>query len=111
MAELGLDHVHRHALTGQLGRVGVTQPMRVHTLLDASPCCEALDSVPDVGGIDGSAVQGAEQRCAALDPEGFSLFEPTFDESEGTSVEAYGSGAVALARSEKKRRDPFSATS
>ena len=70
MAKLSLDHVHRDALAGQLRRVGVTQPMRVYALLDASPCCESLDSVPDVGGIDGSAVEGAEERGAALDPEG-----------------------------------------
>ncbi len=53
--------------------------------------------MPDIEGIDGSAVEGAEERGAALDPDGFSLFEPTLDESEGTGVKADRAGAVAAA--------------
>ena len=94
---MSLDHVHRDALTGQFGRVSVTKPVRMYALLDTSPCCESLDSVPDVGGIDGVAVEGAEERGASLDPEGLALLQPTLDEGEGTGVEADRASAVALA--------------
>jgi hypothetical protein len=69
----------------------------MHALLDASLRCESLESVPDVGGIDGATVERAEERGAALDPEGFPLSQPTLDEGEGTGVEADRASAVALA--------------
>jgi hypothetical protein len=71
--------------------------MRVHALLDPSLCCESLDRVTDVGGINGMAVERAEKRGAALDSEGLPLFQPTFDEGEGTSVKAHRASAISLA--------------
>jgi hypothetical protein len=97
MAKLCLNHVHRDTLSGQFRRVGVPQPVRVYALLDASLCCEALESVPNVRGIDRVAVEGAEDRGAALDPESLPLFQPTLDEGKCTGVETHRARAVALA--------------
>jgi hypothetical protein len=77
--------------------------MGMYALLDTSLRGESLHRVPDVRGIDGSAVEGAEEGSAALDPEGLSLFEPTFDESEGTGVKADRAGAVALTVQDAQR--------
>jgi hypothetical protein len=71
--------------------------MRVNSLLDASLCREAFESVPNVGGIDGATVEGAEEQGAALNPKGFPLFEPTFDKGKSTGVEADRPRAVSFA--------------
>jgi len=63
--ELLADDVDRDALGGELGAVGVPQPVLVHALVDAGPSGLALEHGRDVLAGQRAAGQGAEQRAAA----------------------------------------------
>ncbi len=69
MPELRLNLMERHALACELEREGMAQPMRVDALLDASLPSQTLQQVPNVGAVESSAFQCAEERCPAVDPK------------------------------------------
>ena len=64
MAQRMLDDAKVHALIGKATCEGVSQPVRMHPLGNASPLGESLEKTADVGGQQGFPVQGGKHGTA-----------------------------------------------
>src|ERR1017187_10296518 len=92
-----LDDVNRDALGRELSRERVTQPVRMHALLDARATRQPLHQRPDVALEDCRALEGAEDRLLAVQPERSTLREPGRQDRSRTRLEPDDAHLVALA--------------
>ncbi len=97
MAQLLLDERDRDPLDGELRRTGVAQAVGMHPLLNAGLAREAGEERPDIAGLQGPAVQGAEDGAGAMEAEPPPFIEPPSDECEGGGIHADGAVAIPLA--------------
>ncbi len=67
MSELLLDDRHGYAFGHQFIGVGVTEPVRVDTLLNVSLVSETRQEGPYIGGFQWLALEGAEQGYVSVD--------------------------------------------
>ncbi len=103
MAQLLLNERHGHALDGELRRTGMVQPMRMRALLDACLASETREERPDVAGLQGMSVQGAEDDAWAMEGELPPFIEPPSDEGKGGRIHADGAVAIPLAVANRHR--------
>ena len=101
--KLLLDDRNRYAFHHQLIGMGVTQAMRMDTLLDVSLVREAGHEGSQVGRVERFALEGAEQRCVPVDAKSVSCFDPAAEDRHRTGVEADDPSTVALAVKDSER--------
>ncbi len=97
VAELGLDYGEGVALTCELRRMGVSEAVGMHALFDPRLAGEAREERTEVSILHRSALERAEDRRWAADPEVPASVQPAFEEGERARVETYGPRAVPLA--------------
>jgi len=68
VAELVLDEVHRVALFGEFGGMGVAQAVGVDPFVDPGPRGEAGEELADIGGVEGPPARVQNSRCRELIP-------------------------------------------
>jgi hypothetical protein len=71
MPKLLLDDVQGSSFIRQFIGVSVAQAMRVYSLFDSDLCGQPFHQVPDVGRIQGPALQSTENRMPAIDAKNF----------------------------------------
>jgi hypothetical protein len=81
--------VHGHALAGQLGGVGVPQPVRVDALVFPGLFGQTPQQVANVGLVERSTVELAEQASAAVHAEPLPAIHPARDERQGLGIQAH----------------------
>ena len=96
VTELGLDEVHRLALGCKLRRVRVAQAVRVDTLLDPCLFRNPREERSDVGGLERSALEGAEEGLSPGEADALPALEPASEDGEGSGVKPNGAATIAL---------------
>ena len=97
VSELLLDERYRYAFHHQFVCMGMTQAMRMYAFLNVSLAGEARQEGPYIGGFQWLALEGAEQGCVSVDPEGVSGFEPTAEDRHSSRIKADDPSAIAFA--------------
>ena len=86
MAELCLDHVHTDAFPGEFRRMGVSEAVSMHSLLDASFTRKTRQQGTNVRRREWGASEGAEHTLAAVNTHVLTTIEPPFDKCERARV-------------------------
>ncbi len=97
VSELLLDDRYRYAFGHEFIGVGVTEPVRVNPLVNVSLVGETRQEGPYIGGFQWLALEGAEQGCMSVEPQGVSRFEPAADNGHRSRIKANDPSTVAFA--------------
>ena len=97
VSQLLLDDWYGYAFGHEFICVGVTEPVRVDTLLNVSLVGEARQEGPYIGGFQWLALEGAEQGYVSVEPQGVSRFEPAADNGHRSRIKANNPSTIAFA--------------
>ncbi len=97
VSELLLDDRYGYTFGHEFICVGVTEPVRVDTLVNVSLVGEARQEGPYIGGFQWLALEGAEQGCMSVEPQCASRFEPAAEDGHRSRIKANNPSTIAFA--------------